>query len=210
VRTGARASGRTLFVLVAALAVSANPAEAASEREKPDFSGIWQLNQDDSDDPREKLQEMRSRRGGPGSGGPGMPGPGMGRPGMGGPGTGPSGEGSGGPRMMRGLERLEIQHQDPKLLIIYADDRDRTIYTDGRKVNRDSERGLVEVQAKWRKGKLVVERKPERGPKLKETYELSSSGDRLYVTSEIDGGRMGSMELRRAYDAVGEDSSDQR
>jgi hypothetical protein len=201
-----RAFGRTLWVLVAALAVSASPAEAASEPEKPSFSGTWQLNEDESDDPREKMQEMRAKRGGmggPGGGGSSMGGPGGGMGGRGGEGSG-SGE-----VMGQGLTRLEIRHEEPRLLVIDADDRDRTIYTDGRKVKRDSERGLVEVQAKWKKDKLVVERKQGRGGTLKETYELSPNGDQLYVTTKM-GGRMGSMKFRRVYDAVSEDSSGQR
>jgi len=124
--------------------------------------------------------------------------------------SGPGGEGRGGGGMMGpGLDRLEIRHEEPRLYIVSADGSDRTIYTDGRKVKRDSERGLVEVQAKWKKARLVVERKMD-GGKLKDTYELAPNGDRLYVTTKMSGGRMGSMEFRRVYDAVSEDSSEQR
>jgi hypothetical protein len=90
--------------LVPALLVFALPPAAARARigapaanssptaARPDFSGVWKLNVEASDDPREKMHEaMRSRRGGfggRGGGGTGMP--------TGGPG-GPVGSGMGGP-----------------------------------------------------------------------------------------------------------------
>ena len=91
----------------ATAANAANPSSPAVVR--PDFSGVWKLNVEASDDPREKMHEaMRSRRGGfggPGGGG-GMPTGGPGGPvggGMGGPaGGGGGGMGGGGRGRHRG------------------------------------------------------------------------------------------------------------
>lgn len=193
------------------LVFSTGPARA---EQRPDLSGNWRLNEKESDNPREKMRAgmRRGGRGGGFPGGGGMRGgggPGGGRRGgfgggEGGPGMGgPGGEGMGGParfeRMEEHYRTLQIRHQEPALEVEYGDQRGETFYTDGRKVKRDTgERGLVEVQAKWKDNRVVVERETGRG-KATETFELAPDTRRLIVTSKM-GGPMGSVTIKRVYD----------
>ena len=196
-------------------------AEAADDkRDDVDFSGEWQLNEELSDDPREKMQEMMSKRrsgrgggggsqrGGGGGGqrsgdgrGGGRQGGGSGTGGPGGGGLGEDGQRRGGPfGDPEAAKSLSIAYDAPRLTIIDAAERGRVLYTDGRKVNRDYGEGrLVEVKARWKKGVLEVERKGERGSQ-RERYRLSEDGQRLTLESRIEMGRMGKFEIERVYD----------
>lgn len=202
------------------LILTTGPARA---QQRPDLSGTWRLNDRESDNPRDKLRGgfHPGGRGGsfPGGGGGGRGGgfPGGGRRGGfggrqggpggfpgGGPGEGGPGEDAGGPgrfeRMQEHYRTLRIRHVEPALEVEYGDQRGETFYTDGRKVKRDTgERGLVEVQAKWKDARVVVERETGRG-KATETFELAPGGQRLIVTSKINGPR-GSVSIKRVYDA---------
>lgn len=193
---------------------------AAGAQARPDFSGSWRLNEKESDNPRAKMAENRRRggRGGfPGGGGMGGPGGGMHGGGMRGPGgRGPGGRGPGddsdvgmgepGTRAPGRFERLEehyrtlqIRHDEPALAVEYGDERGETFYTDGRRIKRDTgERELVEVRARWKDRRVVVERATRRG-KLNETFALSPDGTRLVLVSRTQG-PMGSMTLRRVYE----------
>ena len=117
---------------------------------------------------------------------------------MGGPGEGRGGPG-GAERMQAHYRTLQITYDEPALQVEYGDERGETFYTDDRKVKRDTgERGLVEVRAKWKDNRVVVERETGRG-KATETFELSPDGRRLVVTSKLNG-PMGSVTIKRVYD----------
>jgi hypothetical protein len=198
----------------AGLVLTTGPARA---QQRPDLSGSWRLNEKESDNAREKMRAglRRGGRGGGFPGGGGMRGPGGGGrrggfrggesgPGMGGPGgPGGPGEGMGGPGRLERLEEhyrsLQIRHEEPALEVEYGDQRAETFYTDGRKIKRDTgETRLVEVQARWKDTRVVVERETGRG-KVRETFELAPDGKRLLVTSKMDG-PMGSVTIKRVYD----------
>lgn len=212
----------TLSACLLALAGAASPARAQA---RPDLSGTWRLDEKESDDAREKLREA-SRRGGGGGGfqgrgGAGGRGGGFGgggrRGGFGGAGGGPAG-GPGGPegggqggaerleRLQERYAKLQIRHTEPALEVEYGDQRAETFYTDGRKVKRDvGERGLVEIQAKWKDDRVVIERDRGRG-KASETFELAEGGRRLVVVSKLDG-PFGSVTIKRVYDRDTGDAS---
>ncbi len=123
------------------------PGEVGAGRDVCDFSGTWQINKDLSEDPRAKMQQRtQSRRGGGmGSGGGGR-GPGMGDP---------QAARDRMRRMEEGSRTLTILHVEPELTIRTADDRERLLYTDGRKQQRTGGIGPVETRAKWKKTRLI-------------------------------------------------------
>ena len=198
-----------LPIMLLGLGLGLDAAAADDKQSDVDFSGEWRLNEELSDDPREKMQEMMSaRRSGRGGGRGGQTGGGCGRRGGGSGADGPGGGGMsedgqrrrspfGDPEAVR---HLSIEYDAPRLTIIDAAERGRVLYTDGRKVNRDYGEGrLVEVKARWKKGVLEVERKGERGTQ-RERYRLSEDGQRLTIESRIEMGRMGKIEIERVYD----------
>ncbi|MEE8368907.1 MAG: hypothetical protein V3S30_11400 [Thermoanaerobaculia bacterium] len=184
----------------------------------PDLSGTWELNEEDSDNLREKMMEARrsggsggSRSGGGGFGG----GMGGGRGGMGGGmGAGRGGmsggrsggrDGEGPPRLMRGIDVLEVEQSDSKVTIRYSDVSERILITDGKKYESESPNGdSLITTAVWKQGQLIVTIKSSERGKIKEWYKLSESGQRLIVKLDLPGrGRFPAITLKRIYDLVG-------
>lgn len=206
-------TGGAVLACALGVAVTARPVRASEAKPaKPDLSGTWRLNEKESDNPRDKMREglrrgprgggfggggMGGRGGGPmGGRGDGFPG---GSPGMGGPPDGMGGGPGGFERMRERFRTLTVRHKDPVLKVEYGDESDDTFYTDGRKVKREDERGWVEVQTKWKDGRVVVERDAGRG-KATETLELSADRKKLIVTTKMEAGPMGSVAIKRVYD----------
>jgi hypothetical protein len=158
-------------------------AEARAEASaRPDLSGTWKLNEDMSEDPRKKMQEAGGGRGGGG--------------GMGG------GGGGGGAMRLRetfAAEKvLTISHKDPQLVITDLDGRQRTLFTDARRVEEDRSLSTAKIRARWNDRSIVVVTKVgER--EVTETYERAAVGARLVVTTKIDGGRA-PFSYRRVYE----------
>lgn len=196
----------------------------------PNLSGTWELNEEDSDNLREKMMEARrsggsggSRSGGGGFGG-GMGGGrggmgggmGAGRGGMsggrGGMGGGQRGGRSGGrdgegpPRLMRGIDVLEVEQSDSKVTIRYSDDSERILITDGKKYESESPNGdSLITTAVWKQGQLIVTIKSSERGKITEWYKLSENGERLIVKLDLPGrGRLPAMKLKRVYDLIGQ------
>ena len=185
----------TLGVLLAVASLAA---------EQPDFSGTWKLNQELSENPREKMAESMSKgRGGEGGGrGGGGMGGGM-RGGGGGRGGGREGmEERLGEREAR-IQQIVIDHEDPTFRIRFADDIETTFYTDGR-MTEDLEAGLLEATASWKKGRRIeIERDSPQGGAITEKYELSEDGSQLFVKTKMEGsGRMPKITFQRVYDQV--------
>jgi hypothetical protein len=194
--------GAVLAVVL--LACQPAPPRAA---ERPDLDGVWTLNEELSEDPREKMHEaMRSGRGK--GGGRGGPGGGMGR---GGGGGGGGRGGMGDPEQMRrrmedrerAARRLEIRGADPGIVIRYADGSERTLFPDGKRHRRETGVGDLETTARWKSdGRLVVKARTERGQEIEETYEIEPYAHRLHVTVESAGGRGPKFSFLRVYDFV--------
>ena len=191
----------------------------------PNLSGTWQLDKDASDDPKKVMEEARAAA--PGGGGPGGGGGhGGGGHGHGGGGSGTmggmgssggsggrhgSGSGNGGepgapgpdPEMLAALETLTISHAEPKLTIQDASGRERVVFTDGRVIEEErSHGGKTKVEAQWKDGHIQIVSKPETGAKVTEAFSITADGSHLTVTTKLEGGRAGTITIRRIYAAV--------
>ena len=78
----------------------------------------------------------------------------------------------------------------------------RLLHTDGTKRKKEGEAGKFEVVAKFVKGTLVIESRPEAGGKRKETYTLQGDGA-LRIDFDFEGsGRMPGLKFKLVYDAA--------
>ncbi len=160
------------------------------------FSGVWERNIEQSDDPQEKMQEameqMRERmgrRGGGGSGGGGRPPGGGGRPGGMGGGRGGRGEGGARPDLGNVPDELTVELLDDELRIDDGE-RLRIYYLDGEKHKREMANGMkLETVAELKGNAVFIEEKMERG-KLDRKFELSPDGGTMVVTLTVKFGRM--------------------
>ena len=187
----------------------------AGGEDPPDLSGHWEMDQELSEDPMEKMRESRGgMRGGGGFGGRGGGGFGGGRGGgfgggRGGMGGGP-GRGSGDrpsreemqqrmEEMRKGYDRLTIVQADSQVRIAFADGREQVLTTDNKKQVLDTPFGEVEVKARWRDAGLVVNTRGERRSTT-ETYYVTEDGSLLTVMVEMDPpGSMGPVSFKRIY-----------
>lgn len=196
----------TYAVTLLLLASTASTPLIIQARKNPNFSGKWQLNHQQSDNPDEKLREAMGRRGAGLSGG--------GRGGFPGGGNASRFPGAGGQpsskerqQRMQAAEIVEITHIGPELTINETGSseiiRTRTLYTDGRSFQQNFAHDHGESKAKWMDKKLVIEFKLERGGKTSETYELSEDARQLYVTRRIENPPFsGAISIRRVYDRM--------
>lgn len=209
-----------LLAAVAMLAPGLLPPLAGKQAAaaKPTLAGTWKLDEDLTARLRE--EDRRARGGGPGFGdipqvgGGGNPGAGGfpgGPRGGGGGGWGRgrrSGEGGGGPEgqgareSFAALDELTIAQDEKEVRITDAAGKLRTLTTDGRK-HRDetAPRGPAEVKASWEKdGTLVVEVRPDEGPRRTESYLVSNDGQHLYVVLDLEArSQRPQLRIRRAY-----------
>lgn len=224
--TEARAESKWPAVLAIGIAVtifsSISPADTPPE-EHPDLSGTWELNEELSDDFRQKMMEARrsGRLGGPRSGGGGMGGGrggfgggmGGGRGGMGGgqrggrsgnwDGERPPGEGP--PGILRGIELLQIEQTASTVTIRYSDDSERILLPDGKKQESELPNGdSLVTSAVWKNDQLIVTAKRKEGGKTTEWYQSYADGERLIVKLDLPGrGRLPAIQLKRVYDLAG-------
>ncbi|MEM7351718.1 MAG: hypothetical protein AAF657_13055 [Acidobacteriota bacterium] len=218
-----------LLTCLVSTAISTTVIRGADDSQRPDFTGAWQLNEELSDNPREKMREAMQNRGG-GRGARGGPGGGRGGGGFGGGrggggfgggrggggfGGGSSGSGSGGQGGFEAMQerqraqqerirQLEITHTEPAFQVRFADASEETYYTDGRPFDRTLGRGeSVEATGKWKgKERILIKAEGER-LKVTETWELVTDAGQLWVTVKTEGeGRRPSFEYRRIYDPV--------
>jgi hypothetical protein len=140
--------------------------------------GGWKLNQNESDDPRKKMQDARSAGGGQGGGRGGVR---MGIPGMGGGPWGGGGgrRGGGGNESDEDRQRMqEVMTASRSLTVAEAkkdvevdvfDDQDRktAIFTDGRKLQKSKDTTNQEVAAHWDGNRLVTDEKTPSGKKMR-------------------------------------------
>jgi hypothetical protein len=155
--------------------------------------GAWQLNPEESDDPRKRAQESRS--GGYGGNrrmGGGYPGGGYGGRRMGGGGQGMSDdERQKMQELMNPPHRLTLAEakKDVEVDAFDEEERKRAFFTDGRKLQKSKDANYQEIAAKWDGPRLVTDEKNPRGGKMSRTYELSYDGTQLYETLHMTVGR---------------------
>jgi len=183
----------------------------------PSLAGTWTLNEDLTARMRENEQQSAPHSGGfgggmgrrGGGGGGGRRGGGR-YPGGGSPGGGaeaPGGEqrdsGEGQRPDFAALDALTITQAGNHVTVTDKEGHARVFRADGGKVRDDKAfGGPAEVQATWDResGGLVVQVKPDKGPKRKESYIVSNDGKHLYLTLTTDRNR----QVLRAYDRSGE------
>lgn len=187
------------MILALGVRLALTPSIAEGTLPLPDYSGVWKLNRELSDDPAQALKDMRG--GGSGSSG-GWHGRGRGgRHGGGGAGDGSSESGES--SAFAALETLTIRHAEPEITIVDGVGREHRITTDGKKAEEERSRGgTTKLSAGWKDGRLEIVTVPEHGPKWTETYSITADRSQLTVTTKIDGSRGGTATIRRVYDAV--------
>lgn len=177
------------ILLIAAVAIPAMAADTA----RPSLSGKWVLNERVSDLPkppamREGMPPGREGFGPP----PGGPGRGM-QPRGEDFGPPPGGPASGPPRR-EGAERFSIEQSGDAVTFHYADGWSRTF----RAGEARSEE--MSTTARWEGSKLVTSR--SMGPRVVETYEVSSDRSRLTITTIVTHGDGETTTIKRVYDAA--------
>ncbi|MBI1355832.1 MAG: hypothetical protein GC160_15945 [Acidobacteria bacterium] len=161
---------------------------SADAANRSQLAGQWLLNHDESDDPKQKIQEA-------------LDGAGKGRRG------GLARLRGGSDRMQQALERmaeaaenLSIQVEGDNVTLT-AGGHSRTLVANGETKRQEGERGSVETRTQWQGDSLVTTAKTDRGVEATTTHSLSSDGNRLVIDRRIEGGRLPqTIELRMVYD----------
>ena len=197
--------------------------------QKRDLSGSWKLNEDQSDDPSQKLKQAQQagagNRGG-GNGGGSRGGVWGGGGGIGGGYPGGGGGVYGGRRGMGGggesdADRQKIQdavnpanaltfkQKDAEIDMTDDQSRKRVFYTDGRKIERakDKTDDYRELTAHWDGMKLVAEEKGPHG-KITRLYEVPAGGQQLRVSVHFDDARGNPVSIHYVYDIVKAEKKD--
>jgi hypothetical protein len=212
------------------LAAAASGAGQSSEESKapsgpdsqPTLSGMWKLNRDESDDAREKLRSaIQDRQQNDGSGGMGRHGGmgggmgggiGMGIPGMGGgmgrPGGGQRGDSGSDEQharlrdLIQAPDQVTIAQKGPEIDFTDAESHVRTLFTDGRKVEKPKKDSLqTQVKAHWEHGALRTDEKGPHGQKISHSYEITNEGKQLADTLTLESKRLNTpIIIRSVYD----------
>lgn len=139
------------------------------------FVGRWTLDEDQSEDLRQKMQEAmkKGRRGG---GGPG---------GRGGGGMPAGGRGGGRPPLLAffSAKDITIANVEPAVAIVEPDGLVRTLQPDGEPY--DVEHGEGRVETRWKDDALEVETTSDRG-RMKETWTVAPDTGQLTVLVELE------------------------
>src|SRR5262245_5607081 len=208
------------------LAAAASGAGQSSEESKapsitdpqPTLSGTWKLNHDESDDAREKLRsaiqdrQQNGSSGGMGRHGGGMGGGiGMGIPGIGGgmghPGGGQRGSGSDEQHarlhdLVRAPDQVTVAQKGPEIDFTDTENRVRTLFTDGRKVEKPKKNSAqTQVKAHCDHETLVTEEKGPNGEKISHSYEVTNEGKQLADTLTLESKKLNTpVIIRSVYD----------
>jgi hypothetical protein len=159
------------------------PAQAGSQdatASAQKLAGQWQLNKDQSDDPRQKMQQARGDSdGGPGGGGNG-----------GGHGQGRNGGGRGAGGMMDEMQTLQIDQTGSNAKISGKSGRVLAQYpsSDAADANSPEGEGHRITTSQWQNGQLTVVTQGPRG-KTTRTFSLSPDGKQLYVSTKMENER---------------------
>lgn len=198
IHAGGCATGAFTDVSAAPLTLGAEP------QTRPDFSGLWSLNAQASDDPQEKVREamkaMKQAKGG----GRGMGGRRQGRGSSGG--MGGRSEMSFGelPELTATAERLDISNEDPLLLIADENDQRRQIFTDfrGASVSISDSVQQREAVAGWEGTALVVETTIKGGTGLIQGYQIDAGTGQLMISAAARLSEIQPVSYRLVYDRI--------
>jgi hypothetical protein len=201
-----------------AFATDAPPlALAAAAQSRPDFSGLWALNAQASDDPLENLKAAMQTRLPSKSGGRGMGGGSGGQGRGGGMGGGRHGRGSTDGIAGRGempsremsaliaaTGSLDITHADPMLLIVDENQQRQRLFTDFRGANVSASGGLLQrvAVAGWEGAALVVESTMSHGLKLVQHYQIDADTGQLVISAVAHPSETRPVPFRLVYDRL--------
>ena len=169
---------------------------------KPNFSGVWVLNNALSDDPRELMESARKQKA------EGRSGSGMGRGG----GHADSGTGRGKMAVDNGAKSdvagfsaiLVIEHKEPIFSLTGSDSQPHNVYTDYRSfsVSASGALDLPQMTAGWEDEVLIIETVNNDGKYNKiESYHLDAEKQQLHVLSAIKLPRIAQpVTIKRVYD----------
>lgn len=158
--------------------------DAGSQAAKPNLSGTWKLNKDQSDDPRQKMQQAM------GSGSP--------------PSPPPQGRGGGPGGMMAEWSQLTVTQLDANVKVTGASGRtlantapaDNSAKSDESNASGSNEnqnggqRRMAPSPAEWQGSQLVANGRGFGGGSTTRTFELSPDGKQLYVTTKMTSERL--------------------
>lgn len=165
--------------------------------------GPWKLNTEQSEDPRQKMQQVQRNRGGYGGGPRVGVGGDPGRGGYGRPGGETSEDREKMQELMHPANSLAISMTGAEVDVVDEQDRKRALITDGRKLQKSKDPKHEEIAAKWEGKSLVTDEKDPRGDKMSRRFELSEDGRQLFETIHMTVGRSGSpLVIRYVYDAA--------
>ncbi|MFY9731694.1 MAG: hypothetical protein WB723_09610 [Candidatus Acidiferrales bacterium] len=187
------------FAGAAAKEVSALVAIQDATANTPKLAGHWQLNKDQSDDVRQKMQAARGDSGG-----------GQGEGGYGGSRGQGGHEGAGRAQragMMDELQTLTIEQTGSNVKITGKSGRVLaeypSSYSSAEKNSAPEGEGQRTTTSQWQNGQLVAVTQSPRG-KSTRTYGLSPDGKQLYLTTKMENERFKEpVTYRLVYDAVG-------
>jgi hypothetical protein len=177
---------------------------SSTSSSKPNLAGQWTLNKDQSDDPRQKMQQAMGNDGNGGDNGGGGGGHHGGMRG--------GGQGHGGGMMMNDFSQLTIAQTETSVKVTGASGRVVAAYPAEQPTSKPSsnsnngegehgERQYTPPVAKWQGSQLVTSNEGPRGGSMNRTYELSSDGKQLIVTSKMQTPRMDQpISIRFVYD----------
>ncbi len=186
-------------LLALGLGLAAGPIQAQSPPTGP-LAGLWKLNPELSDRIEDKLRDAL-------------------RAGVFYGTAGRSGARSGGPAPRKREQETEDRELGNMIapvlqLLIRQDERSvaisdgagqmQSFTTDGRKVKETLlSGGELETSARWKEGKLTIERKEAKAATVKETYSLDPASRKLIVEIKLSSSRLlRPLEFRRVYDPV--------
>jgi hypothetical protein len=198
------------IVFLATATATPAPAQNAS------FGGTWKLNANESDNPALKLQAllekgptvvsgMREGRGRPSTGAGRIDRPESGSSGVASASAAGAAELRSGPfaRVMRPAAQMIVVQNDSTIVISDDASLPMTLYLDGRKVEEPLPGAeSMYTTAKFKDGKLTVERKLGGSGSIREVYVLDAAKRRLTVDAKLTSGELqGTLEVRRIYEA---------
>jgi len=121
-------------------------------------------------------------------------------PGAGGP-PDPDGRVQRGPTGMAPSPEFTID-QDGDNLAFRTEGNLRLLHTDGEKRKKEGAAGKLDVAAKFAKGALIIESRPESGGKRKETYSIRAD-EKLQIDFDFEGsGPIPSLKFKLVYEAA--------
>ncbi len=172
-------------------------AASIAGQDGPNISGPWVLNREDSDDPREAMQQAMQQGGG-GLGDTRRAGGGRQRGGSSGrrpTGSRDPGAVGASPEQMQRIQRLMreaaraaqriVIEQTDSTVVVTTDRGQRVLFSDNRKIETTAPNGIdMELKTKWDGNKLKVETKWDGGVKITEEYELQDEQLNLNIRIE--------------------------